>query len=55
MNVRLASQLLSSSVADANDFLRETGNLTFTGSQATVEYIKILDRIFDLMNCKDPF
>lgn len=55
MSVKLAAQVLSSSVADAIDFMRQSGNSLFAGSEATVEYIRILDRIFDLMNCKDPF
>lgn len=55
MNVRLAVQVLSSSVADSMDFLRCSGDSSFAGSEATVEYIRILDRIFDLFNCKQPF
>lgn len=51
MNVRLATQVLSSSVADSIDFLRCSGNFNFAGSEVTVEYIKIIDRIFDLFNC----
>lgn len=54
MNVRLATQLISSSVADAIDFLRQSGNPKFIGSEATVQYIRMLDRLFDLMNCKNP-
>lgn len=55
MNVRLATQVLSSSVADSIDFLRCSGNLNFAGSEATVEFIRTMDRIFDLFNCKLPF
>ncbi|CAG9789006.1 unnamed protein product [Diatraea saccharalis] len=55
MNVRLTTQVLSSSVADSIDFLRCSGNLNFADSEATVEYIRILDRIFDMFNCKQPF
>lgn len=55
MNVRLASQLLSSSVADAIDFLRQSCNIMFVGSEATVEFIRIVDRAFDVLNCKNPF
>lgn len=55
MNVRLAAQLLSSSVADAIDFLRLSGNSAFKGSEATVEFIRIIDRVFDLFNCKNPY
>lgn len=35
--------------------MRQTGNPSFANSQATVEYVRILDRIFDIMNCKNPF
>lgn len=55
MNVKLAAQVLSSSVADAIDFLRLSGNLSFLGSEPTVEFIKMVDRLFDLMNSKSPF
>lgn len=55
MNVKLAAQVLSSSVADSIDFLRQSGNLLFLGSEPTVEFIKMMDRLFDLMNSKSPF
>lgn len=55
MNVRLAAQVLSSSVADAIDFLRNSGNAKFVGSEATIEFIRLIDRLFDTMNSKSPF
>lgn len=55
MNVRLAAQVLSSSVADAIDFLRISGHLSFSNSSATVEFLRMIDRLFDLMNSKSPF
>lgn len=55
MNVRLAAQTLSSSVADAIDFLRNSGNLNFVGSEATTKFIRTLDRLFDNMNSRSPF
>lgn len=55
MNVKLAAQTLSSSVADAIDFLRTSGNENFQGSEASTEYIRMIDRIFDLLNAKSPF
>lgn len=48
MNVRLAVQVLSSSVAYAIEFLSSSGNSDFCGSEATVEYLRYLDRIFDV-------
>lgn len=54
MNVKLAAQSLSSSVADAIDFLRTSGNENFQGSEASTEYIRMIDRIFDLLNAKSP-
>lgn len=55
MNVRLAAQVLSSSVADAIDFLRVSGHPDFLNSEATTEFLHMIDRIFDLMNSKSPF
>lgn len=55
MNVRLAAQVLSSSVADAIDFLRQSGNSNFFGSEATVEFPRIIDGLFDVMNSRSPF
>lgn len=55
MNVRLAVQVLRSSVVDALDFLRCTGDVDFVGSEATVEYLRYLDRIFDILDSKKSF
>ena len=54
MKVRLAAQTLSSSVADAIDFLRASGHHAFKDSEATVRFIRIIDRLFDLLNGKNP-
>ncbi|CAH2091914.1 unnamed protein product [Euphydryas editha] len=54
MNVKLAAQVLSSSVADAIDYLRSIGHPSFAGSEATVEYLRYLDRLFDILNAKNP-
>lgn len=43
MNVKIAAQTLSSSVADAIDFLRASGNENFQGSEASTEYIRMID------------
>ncbi|EZA47209.1 THAP domain-containing protein [Ooceraea biroi] len=55
MNVALAVQTLSSSVADAIDFLRLNGYTKFSNSEATTEFIRIFDRLFDIMNSRNPF
>ena len=54
MNVKLAAQTLSSSVASAIDFLRDEALLPeFQGSEATCEFIKRIDLAFDLMNSRN--
>ena len=55
MNVKVAVQALSSSVADAIDFLREDLKITeFAGSARTTEFIRTIDKLFDFMNSKTP-
>ena len=55
MNVRLAAQTLSSSVADAIEFLDVSMKLPqFNNSQATVNFIRIIDRAFDILNSRNP-
>lgn len=56
MNVALAAQTLSSSVADAIDFLALSMKLKeFNDSQPTVTFIRTFDRLFDLLNSRNPF
>lgn len=55
MNVRLATQTISASVADAIDFLRVSGNSIFLNSEATTEFLRSFDRLFDMMNSRSPF
>jgi hypothetical protein len=55
MNVKFAVQVLSSSVADAIDFCREDLTLEeFQGSKPTTDFIKLLDKAFDILNSGDP-
>lgn len=55
MNVALAAQTLSSSVADAINFLGSSMKLEeFIGSQPTVKFIRTIDRLFDLLNSRNP-
>ena len=55
MNVRLAAQTLSSSVADAIEFL-DVGmkNQKFQNSSGTVKFVRTIDRLFDLLNSRNP-
>jgi hypothetical protein len=55
MNVKVAVQALSTSVADAIDFLRDDLHLPeFAGSEKTTEFIRRVDKLFDFMNSKSP-
>ena len=55
MNVRLAAQTLSSSVADAIEFL-DIGmkNPKFQNSSGTVKFTRTIDRLFDMLNSRSP-
>ena len=55
MNVKLAAQTLSSSVADSIEFLRKSGDPRFQGSEGTIEFIRVVDRLFDLLNSRNPY
>jgi len=55
MKVKLAAQTLSSSVAKAMLFCLNDLNLPqFVGCEATAKYIFIIDRLFDLLNSRNP-
>lgn len=54
MKVKYAVQTLSSSVADAMEVLNLLEVKEFEGCEATVEFIRILDRIFDFLNSRNP-
>lgn len=56
MNVKLAAQTLSASVASAIDFLRdEIEAEEFQGSEATSHFIQKIDMAFDFLNSRNPF
>ena len=56
MKVCLAAQMLSSSVADAIDFCNMNLKIPdFQGSEATVKFIRIFDKLFDILNSRNPF
>ena len=55
MNVRLAAQTLSSSVANATEFLDKSAHLPmFCDSQGTLKFIRTIDRLFDRLNSRNP-
>ena len=55
MNVKVAAQTLSSSVADAIEFLMKSGHPSFTHADATISFIRIIDKLFDLLNSKNLY
>ena len=50
MNVRLAAQTLSESVADAIDFCADNEIPGFEDSIATTKFIRYFNRLFDIFN-----
>ena len=55
MKVKLAVQTLSASVADALVFCEQVLKLPeFRGCTATVNFIRIVDRLFDFLNSRNP-
>ena len=55
MNVRLAAQTLSSSVANAIEFLDVSAkHPSFCDSQGTVKFIRTIDQLFDMLNSRNP-
>ena len=56
MKVSLAAQTLSSSVADAIEFCNLNLKMNdFCGSEATVKFIRLFDKLFDILNSRNPF
>ena len=55
MNVKIAAQTFSSSVADALEFLMKSGHPAFEDAEGTIRFIRIIDRLFDLLNIRNPF
>ena len=50
----IAAQTLSSSVADAIEFLMMPSHPCFANAGGTVEVIRIIDKLFDLLNARNP-
>ena len=56
MNVKMAAQTLSASVASAIDFLHDDiDHSDFEDSESTTSFIKRMDVAFDLLNSRNPF
>ena len=52
-SIELAAQAISSSVADAIEFCDKHLKLEqFAGSEATVKFLRIFDRLFDTLNSR---
>ena len=55
MNVKFIAKTLSAYVANAIDFLCDEAQLPeFQDSEATPEFIRRIDLVFDLMNSHNP-
>lgn len=52
MNVRMAVETLSNSVADSMEFLMERGFEEFSDATATIEFVRIMNNTFDVMNSR---
>ncbi|KAK1887406.1 DNA transposase THAP9 [Dissostichus eleginoides] len=55
MKVKLATQVFSSSVADALEFCNTQLHLPqFRGCEETVEFLRTIDAAFDVLNSRNP-
>ena len=53
MKMKYAAQTFSSSVTDALEFLRTEGHPSFDDSEGTIKFIRVIDRLFDLLNSRN--
>lgn len=53
MNVRIAAETISNSVADAIELLQKSGIEEFQHSEATVQFLRRFNNIFDTLNSKN--
>lgn len=53
MNVRLAVETLSESVANSMKYLADQGNPNFQNAGPTIEFIRIMNKLFDIFNAKN--
>lgn len=52
MNVRIAVETFSESVANSIEFLMNQNHPDFIGAAATVKFIRIMNKLFDIFNSK---
>lgn len=52
MNVRLAAETFSNSVASSMDYLRKSGDKNYKHSKATSNFTSIMNKLFDIFNSK---
>lgn len=55
MKVSLAAQTLSSSVANALEFLEQNNHPNFQGAGPTIYFLRQIDKLFDILNSKNIF
>jgi len=53
MNVRLAAQFLSDSVATSLEFCMSEGLAGFEHCDATIKFIRIFNKLFDVLNSRN--
>jgi len=55
MKVKTAVQLLSSSTANALQYLKDNNYTQFSGCDETINFCRTIDQIFDFLNSRSPF
>ncbi|XP_065683802.1 uncharacterized protein LOC136074437 isoform X1 [Hydra vulgaris] len=55
MNVKFAAQTLSSSVADAIEFLMFSKHPNFKHAEGAINFIRVIDELFVMLNSKNLF
>lgn len=55
MKVKYAAHTLSASVANAIEYLKNEGFNDFQNCEATIQFIRTIDWLFDFMNTRNPF
>ena len=53
INVKIAGQTLSSSVADAIEFLMVSQHPSFLGATSTIHFVRVFDKLFDMLNSRN--
>ena len=53
--MQVVAQTLSSSVADALEFLIRCGHTLFIDAAGTIKFIRAIDKVFYILNSRTPF